>query len=307
MSTKRPSVSVLSDVIQKYIGSDYDNIVGLAQELSAIQEILTKSDELDAAIAAANAIVLEGTSGFVIEPLLSYPVDYAAEGFAENTLGSMISALALLGKISEAEIDAFQAALIPALSAIGTQYPPLNGNYAPGLTNVELVLNSLQSLFIQSGAIILADLATQTTPYNYSTSPAIVNIPNDGAGVTSDASKAPNNIGSFYDVGLQQLEFSEFKVGDVITLRIDLEVTNTQVDQDIEVLLSIAESTPSARVSSVLTKRLHAINSHRVTGEITFYIHHANVLSNPGHIQFQSADDAVIVVNSFDAFINAKN
>jgi hypothetical protein len=67
MSTKRPSITVLSDIIQKYVGSDFDKIVNAAGELTA---------ELSEAIS-------------------NIAVDYAAEGFPQENLDDLLQAFAL--------------------------------------------------------------------------------------------------------------------------------------------------------------------------------------------------------------------
>lgn len=314
MSTKRPSVTIISEIIQKYVGSDWDQIKGLAQELDAISEIISKSEELDAAIAAANSIVLEGTEGFVSEPLLDYTVDYTAEGFTENTLGSIITALALLTKDNEQGLVDFTTSLADALTSSGTVHSPLVGGYDPSWTNVEAILGGLPTIFTQSGTIVVADEATQTTPFEYSTG-APANLPNDGLRDNpldpppfTDNSLAPNNISAFYSLLNDEIDLNEFKVGDIITLRVDLEVNADSNDTDIEVLLSLAEGSPSAKVSSFIQRRLpNSATTYNVSGEITFNISHINLINNPGHIQFDGSSDADIVVNSFEAFIHAKN
>ena len=65
MSTKRPSIVVISDIIQKYIGSDYDAIKAVSDNLAAIL----------------------ATTG------LTELVDYALQGFPQETLDDLLRAL----------------------------------------------------------------------------------------------------------------------------------------------------------------------------------------------------------------------
>lgn len=77
MSTKRPTVTVVSDLIQKYVGSDFDKI----------KEI---SDNLPAILADAG---------------LTLAVDYLDEGFPQETLEALLGAMAVIIKANEAGID----------------------------------------------------------------------------------------------------------------------------------------------------------------------------------------------------------
>ena len=307
MSTKRPSVSTNSNIIQKYVGSDYDKIVALAQQVPAIVEILTKADELDAAIAAANAIVLEGTDGFVEEPLLDYTVNYLPEGFTEDTLGAYLGALALQVKSNQQAIIDFLVALSDSATAVGTIYDPLGGGYDAGLTDVKKVLDALKGIFIQSGALVLADLATQSAPFAYLTVNGVENLPNDGLGADTDVTYAPESVTGFYDVGANQLELSDFKLGDLVTLRINLNVTPSVIDQEVNFILSLSEGTPSAQTIQVSRETFSAVSAYEVAAEVTFTINSNDMISNPGHIQVQSSADASVTVNTFQVFTNTKN
>jgi hypothetical protein len=220
----------------------------------------------------------------------------------------MISALAILSKLNEQGLVDFTASLTQALTAEGTEYSPLGGGWAVELTNVKLVLDSLQSLFNQSGTIIAADLATQSTPFIYSTPTLLVNLPNDNDGELTNNSQAPNNIEEFVHASGLALDFSDFKVGDVITLRVDLLMNGAANDIDVELLLSVGESTPSEKVSNFTAQRLYSSAvTYSVTGEITFNIGHANIINNPGHIQMRASGNVDVIVNTFEAFVHAKN
>lgn len=75
MSTKRPSIVVLSDIIQKYVGSDFDTIEELAANLDAIL----------------------ATTGLTLE------VDYDSNGFPQTNLGDLLEAIT--SQVNENTID----------------------------------------------------------------------------------------------------------------------------------------------------------------------------------------------------------
>lgn len=67
MTTRRPSIVVLSDIIQQYVGSDFDTIVEASQNLEQL---------------------LAATVGLDLE------VDLSAQGYPQTTLGELLEALA---------------------------------------------------------------------------------------------------------------------------------------------------------------------------------------------------------------------
>lgn len=309
MSTKRPSVTSLSDLIQKYQGSDFDVVKMLDARIAQLENIVNQIPNIPELVALAPQIVeFLNNDTYVSAPLLDNPVDFTAEGFpAEDTLGAIITALALLSKINEQDIANISAPLAAGQTAEGTAYDPLGGGYDPSFTDVKRVLDALKSIFNQTGSIVLADNATQTSAFNYNTSPAVANLPNDGAGASTDSIYAAPGTTSFYDVILNQLELSQFRVGDTLTFRLDLDIAPSVAEQEIDLLLSLAEGTPEASVKLIDRKYFKNATTYNVTAEITVLLNRAEILNNPGHIQIQSANNASVVVNTFEVFSNIKN
>ena len=265
MSTKRPSVVVASDIIQKYLGSDFDKILALANLVPQLEELLGKSDDLDESIEKVDAIIIEDNN-YISDPLLDYPVDFSAEGFSETTLGALLSAFALLTKLNEQD---------------------------------------LAELKTGTGTIIIEDNATQLAALAY-VAPTAINLPNDGFGAGTSSAYSPVNKEIIYDFGNQEFDFSLFDLGDIVTLRVDIDIATSVADQIVNLNLALAEGSPSAKAINVESKYYQNASANTLTKEVTFVLDSQDMLDNPGHIQFQSDDDVSIVVNTFEAFINTK-
>jgi hypothetical protein len=306
MSTKRPSIIALSEIIQKYGQSDYDKIATLFESVDAINAIIAKSDALDAAIAQAIAMTPQewiDANNFVADPLMDYVVDFSEEGFeAATTLGGLLSAFAVQMLLNDTEIDDLVAALAAVAAAAGVSYNPLTGRFAPGIITVQDALDSISQ---KDGTFIVADLATQTVPIAYAGG-AAVNLTNDGGHADSNSVYKPEGITSIYDTGDDQFDFSEIILGTQITLRVDLDIETTEVDQAVELELTLAEGSPSAKVLKISRQVFASVGAYEnVVGEITFMVQNAETISGISHVRLKSADAVDITVNSFTTFIRA--
>lgn len=257
MSTKRPSVIVQSDLIQKFNSSDFDQVALLDSRIAAIEAIVNSIEDIPALLALTDTLT-ELVSGdlYVTKPLLNAPVDYAAEGYAEVTLGALLAAMCL-------DITATKVA--------------------------------------NTGALIIAD-STGSSAY---TAPNAANLSNDGLG-TIPTIYAPLGITSFYDSGTDALDFSEFALGDLVTLRVDVDVETLSTDQSVDLLLSLGEGGIN-RLQTISSNFYPATGTYNLVGEINIVINHQDIIDNPGHIQIKSASNANVTVNTFEAFINAKS
>jgi hypothetical protein len=263
MSTKRPSIVINSDIIQKYIGSDFDAIAFLDQRIKALENSIGTVPDFSSLLESLAEVetFLNGNL-YVEKPLLDNPVDFGAEGYPdEDTLGAVIAALAIDATLTKKA---------------------------------------------DRGTIVVADYATQQPLgiFNY-TGGSSANIPNDGLGDSTNA-LSPESITSFYDFTLQQFDFSEFALGDFITLRVDLDIT-VNADQEIDLLVTLAEGTPSAKSIKMSREYFKNIGTYNVVGEASFNIANTDIQGNPGHVQIYSANGADIRVNTFEAFITSKN
>lgn len=264
MSTKRPSIVINSDIIQKYIGSDFDAIAFLDQRIKALEDSIGTVPDFNALLESLAEVedFLNGNL-YVEKPLLDNPVDFGAEGYPdEDTLGAVIAALAIDATLTKKA---------------------------------------------DRGTIVVADSSTQLPNPVFSYTGGIsANIPNNGlGGSVNDLS--PESITLFYDFGLQQFDFSQFTLGDFITLRVDLDITTTSLDQEIDLLVTLAEGTPSAKSIKMSRDYFKNAGTYNVVGEATFNIANTDIQGNPGHVQIYSANDASIRVNTFEAFITSKN
>lgn len=263
MSTKRPSVTVNSDLIQKYVGSDFDAVALLDSRIGAIEAIVASIPDLDALLALLPSFSALLTGDLYVEkPLMNSTVDFDSEGYPETTLGAFLAAVAL---------------------------------------------DVQSTLAVDRGTLVVADTATQTTPINH-TGGTPTELTNDGLGALTDATYAPTGITQFFNSGTDKLDFDTgYTLGDIITLRVDVDVTTTASNQEVDLQLTLGEGTDDEITKLISTKFFPTAAEHNMVAEITFCLSNQDYLDAAGNIEINSASNATVKVNSFEAFINAKN
>jgi hypothetical protein len=317
MSTKRPSVSTLSELIQKYQGTDWDTIKAIDPRLDALEDLVTSLPDvigLVELVPEIEALLANPSGTFVNAPLLDYPVDYTAEGFpAANTLGAILAAFAELTKDNEALLEIITDSVdlnngyYQARYATGTSYLPLGGNFPVDLDNVSKVLDSLKQTFPISGRVLLVDETTTLNPYDYTTVGIPYNLTNDGASTDSDTSQAVLGREIFWNFTTNSFDFNSFNLGDVLTLRIDLEVATSIVNQEVDLRLRLADGSLVEFTKVIDISRYPVIESNRIIKEITFIIDRPEIINNVGYIEFRSDANADITTNSFELFYQVKD
>jgi hypothetical protein len=263
MSTKRPSIVVNSDIIQKYVGSDFDAIAFLDSRISTLENTFENLEDDPSFVTQVTEVAITqveavGENLFVAKPLLDYPVDFSGDGYSASTLGALLSAYAI---------------------------------------------DLQQTQTVDRGTLTVTNtLGSDVTDPNI-----LTNLTNDAA--LNDISQAPDGITTFYNPGTNSFDFSQFSVGDLVTLRVDIDIVTGGTDQEVDLWLSLAEGTASAKslkISRELFLGLPAAYGN-ITGEVTFNIANEDIRDNEGHVQLFSAAGTTTSVNTFEVFVTTKN
>ena len=142
------------------------------------------------------------------------------------------------------------------------------------------------------------DLATQTTPISVTGGGGFVKLTNDGLGVNTNKDYPPSGITDIWDASNDRFDFSELKLGDMIDIRLDLEVTTTSPNQEIDVRLFLGVGATEYSIAFVETsfKSAGAQPVDRYNG---IYIGNALTLNNFGEFRIQSDGNATVKVNGW--------
>ena len=144
-----------------------------------------------------------------------------------------------------------------------------------------------------------SDLATQTTPVDIVGGDPAVKIPNDALGNFTIDSFLPASVSSLYNATNQQIDLTDLDVGDMLSLRFDLDVTTSSNSQEVEISAVFGIGSPS-EFSTVLAQ-----GSKKLAGSITFFRDVSFAVFNddfkdfPAELKISSGDDCTVKVNGY--------
>lgn len=143
------------------------------------------------------------------------------------------------------------------------------------------------------------DLATATTPINIIGGAGYVALTNDEAG--------PNTYKNLPDVGVTDVwdsvggvfDFSQLSIGDLIDIRLDLQITTTGTNQDFDIVLELGQGVSPYQIPFAVKTNVKAASTVFVNKFNGIYIGNTLTRDNPGQFKLQSSANATVQVNGW--------
>ncbi len=142
------------------------------------------------------------------------------------------------------------------------------------------------------------DLATQTTPVNVPGGLVNTDIPNDGLGPFTSKAYAPAGVTNVWDAQAGRFDWGQLRLGDTLDIRLDLLVTTTSPNQEVEVDLLLGEGAGEYAIP-FMAMVVKATGEHKFVQYNGVYMGDENTLGNPAHFQIRSDDPLTLVVNGW--------
>jgi len=156
------------------------------------------------------------------------------------------------------------------------------------------------------GGFDYEDLATQTTPLNYTT--GFLQLTNDILGANTKTNLNPYGVTSVWNDTTDTFDFNQLSIGDEVFLRVHLNLTTTTSNQISGLRLLFAEGTPSQYILPIDLQIYHkTAGLHDLMREISFYIGNEDWRTLPVKLQFNSDANASIKVHGFHPYIIRKS
>jgi hypothetical protein len=141
-------------------------------------------------------------------------------------------------------------------------------------------------------------------PQAYTATDTFVKILNNGAGTESRSDYAPAGVTDIYNEATSQFDFSQLSVGDMVTIRANLTLQTTAVNQ--EVTLEVYMDNGGAPFSFTMSHDFYkaAGAGKRLAPLGKFYIDSDAVKNNPVDVRLRSDANVTISTVSYTAFIS---
>lgn len=142
------------------------------------------------------------------------------------------------------------------------------------------------------------DATTAGAPIAIPATDTFVDLTNDEAGAFTNKAYKPSNHTDIWDVANQRFDFSDLKLGDQVEVRVDVEVTTTVANQEIE--LAIEFGIGGSPYTLVINRTQYkTAGSHPILRWFGFYMGDTNTLDNYAKLKVRSPSAGTAIVNGW--------
>jgi len=164
--------------------------------------------------------------------------------------------------------------------------------------------NNFTELYLKkSGFLDYNDAATAITPISVTGGGGFIYLTNDGLGSFTNKTYPPSGVNDVWDSSTNAFDFSELNLGSVIHYRIDLNITTTAANQEVNIQIELAIGA-NVYSLSVAQKQYKTAGTYPAVFANFIYIGDSNTLDNPGKFKISSPNNATVVVNGWVCDIN---
>lgn len=142
------------------------------------------------------------------------------------------------------------------------------------------------------------DQATNTTPISVSANTSTI-ITNDGAASDTYKKLPDTGITDLYNTTFNRFEFTGLTVGDMIDIRLDLEVTTTVNNQIFSIDLELGQGGTTYTVPFIVDQEKKTSGATSVIRYNGIYMKDANTINNYGQFKIISPDALTVEVHGW--------
>lgn len=143
------------------------------------------------------------------------------------------------------------------------------------------------------------DLATATTPISHTGGATNTYLTNDSLGPFTNAYN-PNSKDRLWNSSTNTFDFTSLKIGDTLEFRGDIEVDTSSANQEIDILMSLAEGESFPYELNIIHLYYKSISSsNKITFMFRIYMGDEQTRVGGARFRFASDDNADIQVNGW--------
>ena len=142
------------------------------------------------------------------------------------------------------------------------------------------------------------DQATGTTPISVSANTSTL-ITNDGAASDTYKKLPDTGVTDLYNTTFNRFEFSTLTIGDMIDIRLDLEITTTVNNQIFSIDLELGQGGTTYTVPFIVDQEKKTFGATSVIRWNGIYMKDANTINNYGQFKIISPDALTVEVHGW--------
>ena len=142
------------------------------------------------------------------------------------------------------------------------------------------------------------DATTASTPISFTGGGGYVYLTNDGAGAYTNKTYTPVGVTDVWDAATNKFDWNELELGDMLDIRLDLDVTTTGANAAFDVVLELATDASAYDIlfDQQLVKSASTVKVNKFNG---IYMGDTNTLNNKARFKIQSDANGTVVVNGW--------
>ena len=132
---------------------------------------------------------------------------------------------------------------------------------------------------------------------SFTGTPIVLQNDDDGA---NSYKNVISGVVEIFNSSTHEFNFSDLQIGDYVQIRVDLAVTTTSANQEINVYLDLAQGTGSNYQISLGRRAFKTATTHNITDIVNFvYMGNVDTKDNPAQMMFNSDANATVLVNGW--------
>lgn len=143
------------------------------------------------------------------------------------------------------------------------------------------------------------DLATTGTPIVVTAAGGAVALTNDEAGAFTNKLFPPVGVTDVWNESTGLFDWSELKLGDMVDIRIDIDVITASVNTEIKIDLHLGTGGSSYTIPWILETNYKNSGTHKLNRYNGIYMGDTNTLDNGGQFMISTDKDCTCVVNGW--------
>jgi len=126
-----------------------------------------------------------------------------------------------------------------------------------------------------------------------------ISLNNNGAGVETYKNLPDTAVTDVWNTSTNRFDFTELNIGDMIDIRLDLEVTTSAVNQTFSILLELGQGGTTFEIPFVINQEHKTAGAVAVNRYNGIYMRNANTITRPAQFILSSADDLTVDVHGW--------